>query len=131
MKVFVIVVIITPINTVGNIEFHVEYVEDEKEFRNCVFSIITSKFDFSKTKTIHKNKGLYLRVDQLNEVEAKKDSIFELTFYDQFSNLITDIQFVEELDIEVTFEVYVVKLCVNMSGYRKLLYVLPQMEMII
>ena len=116
---------ITPINTVGNIEFHVEYVEDEIECRNCVFSIIASKFDFSKTKTMYKNKGYYLQVDKLNEVDAEKDPIFELTFYDQFSNLITDTEFVEELDIDVTFEGYDIKLCVSNSGYRKLATLCP------
>ena len=116
---------VTPIEYIGNIAFHVEYVEDEIECRNCVFSVIASQFDFSNTKTYYKNKEYYLKVDTKNIVEVKTEPTFELTFYDQFNNLITDSQFVEELDIDVTFVGADVKLCVSSSGNKKLATLCP------
>jgi len=115
----------TPISYIGNIEFHVDYVDDEIECRNCVFSIFSSQFDFKNTKTYYKNREYYLVTDDLNEVEAKKEPVFELTFYDQFKNLITDPATVEKLDIVTTFEGADVKLCVNNNGYKKVAILCP------
>ena len=116
---------ITPIEYIGNIAFHVKYIKDEIECKNCVFSVIASQFDFSNTRTLYKNKEYYLKLDVDNEVEAKKEPIFELSFYDQFNNIITDVKFVEELDIEAIFEGADIKLCVSNSGNKKLLTLCP------
>ena len=115
----------TPISYIGNIAFHVDYIEDEIECKNCVFSVIASQFDFRNTKTFYKNKEYYLDPDSQNEVEAKKEPVFEITFCDQFKNSITNIEFVEDLDIDVTFVGADILLCVTNSGNKKIATLCP------
>ena len=116
---------VTPISYIGNIAFHVHYLEDEIECKNCVFSVFASQFDFQNTKTYYKNKEYYLDTKKQNEVEAKKEPIFDITFFDQFKNSITDPEFLEELDIEVIFEGADVKLCVTNSIGKKVATLCP------
>ena len=115
----------TPISYIGNIAFHVNYTKDEIECRNCVFSVIASKFDFDNTRTYYKNREYYMSLEELNEVEAKKEPKFEITFYDQFKNLITDAKFVAKLNILTDFVGADIKLCVNTVGYKKVSTLCP------
>ena len=116
---------ISKISYIGNIAFHVDYEDDEIECRNCVFSVIASQFEFKNTRTFYKNKEYYLSTSNFNEVEGKKDPVFEISFYDQFSNSITNTEFVQKLNILVTFEGADIKLCVSNSGIKKIATLCP------
>ena len=116
---------ISKISYIGNIAFHVDYEEDEIECRNCVFSVIASQFEFKNTKTFYKNKEYYLSTINFNEIEGKKDPVFEISFYDQFDNSITNTEFVQNLNIITTFEGADIKLCVSNSGIKKIATLCP------
>ena len=116
---------ISQISYIGNIAFHVYYDKDEIECRNCVFSVIASQFEFKNTRTFYKNKEYYLSTIDFNEVEGKKDPVFEILFFDQFSNSITNTEFVQNLNIIATFEGADIKLCVSNSGIKKIVTLCP------
>ena len=116
---------ITPISYISNISFHFNYKDIEIECRKCVFLVIASKFDFDNTRTYYKNREYYMSLEKLNEVEAKKEPKFEITFYDQFKNLIEDTKFVSKLNIFKDFVVGDLKLCVNNVGYKKVSTLCP------
>ena len=115
----------TPISYIGNIAFHVNYVKDEIECKGCVFSVIASQFDFKNTKTYYKNIEYFLDENKQNEVEAKKDPVFEISFYDQFKNSYTNIEFINNLNIITTFVGADIKLCVTNSGIKKIATLCP------
>ena len=115
----------TPISYIGNIAYHVSYVEKEIECRNCVFSVLASQFEFKNTQTFYKNKEYYFSIEKKNEVEAKKEPTFEITFYDQFKNIIIDNEFIAELNIIATFVGADIKLCVSTSGNKKIATLCP------
>ena len=110
----------TPITYIGNIAFHVKYTNTEIECKNCVFSVIFSEFDWSNTKTYYVNKEYYLDIQKVNEVEAKKEPVFHVTFYDQYKNVL-EASSVEKLNLITKFEGADVKLCVSNSGNKKVL----------
>ena len=86
----------TPISYIGNIDYHVNYVEKEIECRNFVFSILDSQFDFKNAQTFYNNKEYYyFSLEKYNEVEAKKDPTFEITFYELFKNIIINNEFIK------------------------------------
>ena len=114
----------TPIDYIGNIAFHVKYSSTEIECRNCVFSVIFSEFDWSNTKTYYKNKEYYLDITKLNEVEAKKEPTFQVTFYDQYKNVL-DASSIEKLNLVTKFEGADVKLCVSNSDNKKVITLCP------
>jgi hypothetical protein len=114
----------TPIDYIGNIAFHVKYTNTEIECKNCVFSVIFSEFDWSKTKTYYVNKEYYLDIQKLNEVEAKKEPTFQVTFFDQHQNVL-EATSVEKLNLETKFEGADIKFCVNNSGNKKVLTLCP------
>ena len=66
-----------------------------------------------------------MSLEKLNEVEAKKEPKFEITFYDQFKNLIEDTKFVSKLNIFKDFVVGDLKLYVNNVGYKKVSTLCP------
>ena len=115
----------TPISYIGNIAFHVDYKEDEIECRNCVFSVIASQFDFDNTKTYYKNREYYMSLEEINEIDAKQEPKWEITFYDQFNNLITDNKFVAGLNILTDWVGADIKLCVSTSGNKKISTLCP------
>ena len=119
---------ITPISYIGNIAFHVEYIKDEIECKNCVFSVIASQFDFKNTKTYYKNNEYFLDETKQNEVEAKKDPVFEISFYDQFKNSFTNVEFINNLNIITTFVGADIKLCVSNSGIKKIATLCPSIN---
>ena len=110
----------TPIDYIGNIAFHVKYTSTEIECKNCVFSVIFTEFDWSNTKTYYTNKEYYLDVQKVNEVEAKKEPIFHVTFYDQHKNVLDETQ-IEKLNLETKFEGADIKFCVNNSRNKKVI----------
>ena len=114
----------TPIDYIGNIAFHVKHVSTEIECKNCVFSVIFSEFDWSNTKTYYTNKEYYLDVTKVNEVEAKKEPIFHVTFYDQYKNVLEATN-VEKLNLITKFEGADIKFCVNNSGNKKVITLCP------
>ena len=116
---------ISQISYIGNIAFHVDYEDDEIECRNCVFSVIASQFEFKNTKTFYKNKEYFLSSIDFNEIEGKKDPVFEISFYDQFSNSITNTEFVQNLNIIAIFEGADIKLCISNSGIKKIATLCP------
>ena len=96
----------------------------EIECTKCVFSVIFSEFDWSITKTYYTNKEYYLDVEKVNEVEAKKEPIFHVTFYDQYKNVL-EASSVEKLNLITKFEGADIKLCVSNSGNKKVLSLCP------
>ena len=114
----------TSITNTGEIEFHVDYVKDEIECRNCEFSIFSNEADFSNTKTFYKNREYYLKTDEKNEVEAKKEPTFELTFFDKYKNQMSS-QVVEKLNVSVILDGIDIKLCVSNSGDKKIVNLCP------
>jgi len=114
----------TPIDYIGNIAFHVKYSSTEIECRNCVFSVIFSEFDWSNTKTYYKNKEYYLDITKVNEVEAKKEPTFQVTFYDQYKNVL-DSSSIEKLNLITKFEGADIKFCVSNSDNKKVITLCP------
>lgn len=114
----------TPIDYIGNIAFHVKHNSNEIECKNCVFSVIFSEFDWSNTKTYYTNKEYYLDVQKVNEVEAKKEPTFHVTFYDQYKNVLTA-DSVEKLNLVAKFEGADIRFCVSNSGNKKVITLCP------
>ena len=114
----------TPITYIGNIAFHVEYTKTEIECKNCVFSVIFSEFEWKNTKTYYKNTEYYLDVEKINEVQAKKEPIFQVTFYDQYKNVL-EASSIEKLNLITKFEGTDIKFCVSNSGNKKLITLCP------
>ena len=114
----------TTITKVGSMAFHVDYVEDEIECRNCEFFVIIDDISSYNTKALYKNKNIYLDPGQLNEVQAKVDPVFELTFFDRYFNQLgaSDVQ---KLDIEPTLEGTDIKLCISNVAEKKVITLCP------
>ncbi len=114
----------TTVTRAGSIEFHVDYVKDEIECRNCQLIIGTGDTDMGNTKTFYKNRQVYLNISSVNEIEAKKEPLFELTFFDLYSNQLST-SVVQNLNIIATFKGSDIKLCVSNSGNKKLINLCP------
>ena len=112
------------ITKTGTMQFHVDYIEDEIECRNCAIFLISNNIVYKNTKTLYKNKNVYLETDKLNEVQAKVDPVFELTFFDEYLNQLGS-SIVQALDIAVTLEGADIKLCVSNSGNKKVVNLCP------
>ena len=114
----------TKITKAGSMQFHVDYKVDEIECRNCAFFVITDEVSYMNTQTLYKNKNIYLVQDQLNEIQAKEEPIFELTFFDQYLNQLGSTK-VQTLNIEPTLEGTDIKLCISNSGEKKVINLCP------
>ena len=114
----------TSIYKTGSLGFHVDYIKDEIECRNCQLLLVSTTIDFKNTKTYYKNKEYYLNETEINEVLSKEDPIFELTFYDEYLNQL-DAEVVQKLNIEPTFETTDIKLCISNSGNKKIINLCP------
>ena len=112
------------ITKTGTMQFHVKYIDDEIECRNCAFFLISNNIMYKNTKTLYKNKNVYLETDKINEVQAKINPVFELTFFDEYLNQIGS-SIVQALDIKATLEKTDIKLCVSNSGNKKLINLCP------
>jgi len=123
-KVYKSIECTTTITKTGEIEFHVDYVKDEIECRSCEFTLTSNEIDFSKIKTLYKNKEIYLKTDIKNEIEAKKEPTFEMTFFDKYENQMSA-QVVSKLNISTTFGGIDVKLCITNSGVKKVATLCP------
>ena len=114
----------TSIYKTGSLQFHVDYIKDEIECRNCQLVLVSNTVSFMNTKTYYKNKKVYLDKDKLNEVQAKIEPIFELTFFDEYLNQL-DRTVVQKLNIYPTFEKTDIKLCISNSGNKKIVTLCP------
>ena len=114
----------TNVTKAGSIEFHVDYVKEEIECRNCQLMIGSGSQDFTNTKTYYKNKEVYLNTSSVNEIEAKKEPTFELTFFDSYLNQLGS-SVVQNLNITATFKGSDIKLCVSNSGNKKVVNLCP------
>ena len=114
----------TSITKTGSMGFHVDYIEDEIECRNCEFFVISDSISFKNTKTLYKNQNYYLDTGKLNEVQGKVEPIFELTFFDEYGNQIGS-SIVQKLDIKPTFEGADIKLCISNSNEKKIINLCP------
>ena len=112
------------ITKIGTMQFHVDYIDDEIECRNCAFFVVSNKITYKNTKTLYKNKNVYLETDKVNEVQAKIEPVFELTFFDGYLNQIGG-SIVQNLEITATLEGTDIKLCVTNSGNKKLVNLCP------
>ena len=114
----------TSITKTGTLQFHVDYIKDEIQCINCEFKVISNYIKYRNTKTYYKNKEVFLNETELNEVQAKVEPIFELTFFDQYLNQIES-SIVQKLNIEPTFEETDIKLCIANSGNKKVISLCP------
>ena len=117
----------TEITKAGTLEFHVDYKVDEIECRNCIFHVISDTIDYKKTKTLYKNKNIYLVTNDINEVDAKVEPTFELTFFDKYGNQIGS-SIVQNMNIKPTLEGTDIKLCISNSDNKKIVYLCPATE---
>ena len=108
----------TIISKFGTLEFQVDYKVDEIESRNCIFYVISDEIENTKTKTLYKNKNIYLVADATNEVDTKLESTFELTFFDKYEYQIGSSIF-QNMNIQPTLEETDFKLCINNSDNNK------------
>ena len=102
----------------GSLSFHVNYLTDEIECRNCEFLVVSNNVDYLNTQTYYTNKKYYLNESAINEVEAKVEPVFELTFFDKYKNQLNE-KAVQKLNIQPTLEGSDVKLCIANQGNKK------------
>ena len=114
----------TYITKAGSLAFHVDYIKDEIECRNCQLFLVSNTVSYRNTKTYYRNREVYLSESELNEVEAKVEPVFELTFFDEYLNQL-DAQVVQKLNIEPTLEVTDIKLCISNAGNKKIIVLCP------
>ena len=117
----------TIVTKAGTLEFHVDYKVDEIECRNCIFYVISDEIEYTKTKTLYKNKNIYLVIDDTNEIDAKVEPTFELTFFDQYENQIGS-SIVQNMNIQPTLEGADIKLCISNSENKKIVYLCPSTD---
>ena len=114
----------TSITKAGSLEFHVDYKVDEIECRNCAFLVISDVVEYINTKTLYKNKNVYLSTEELNEVQAKVEPTFELTFFDKYGNQIGS-SVVQSMNIQPTLEGTDINLCISNSDNKKIINLCP------
>ena len=114
----------TSITKIGSMEFHVDYVKDEIECRNCQFLVVIEDISVYNTKALYKNKNIYLDTEIKNEVQAKVDPVFELTYFDKYFNQLGAPE-VQKLNIQPTLEGTDIKLCINNVAEKKVITLCP------
>ena len=112
------------VNKTGDMEFHVDYLEDEILCRNCKFTVTASGPLFKNTKTYYTNRKYYLNTEKQNEVEAKVNPTFELTFFDKYGNQI-GAPIVQKMNLTAEFGGSDIKLCMANSNEKKIITVCP------